>query len=553
MTTRTTIYSARKIITMHPGQPTATAVAVKDGRILAVGELDDLVCRIKRSPFTPYEVDTTLQDKILMPGLVDAHTHVEVQAMQYAGHFVSQIEWPRPEGGFFPTYPTKEDVLDRLRELDKTLPPGEVLFGTAYDENKTGSGLRVEELDAISTKRPIIVSNSVFHRFWVNSHLLNKAGIEPGNVPPGVETDDDGAPNGTLLESRGLSSVLLFVPDLVDITEEKIRYILPLFAAGGTTTLYDAGFGAFDMDRCFGQYQGIFSDPDVKTRVLAGPFALNAIRRAGSIDAFIEKVRTFSQKTFDEFRFGPIKLYADGSIISHTADVGWPGYWDGAPQGHWQCEPEPLAEMLIRLHEEGFSTVTHTNGRPAIQAVLDAVAEAQHRCYRPDMRHRVDHCYNMTDAQLQQAKTLGVTVQFFTTQIYYYGDSHLEVQGPDRAHQMTPTGSAKRIGTVWGFHNDPPGTPQLPLVGAWATVNRITQDSGTVLGPEQKVSVEDALQALTIGHAYQLHLEHEIGSIEFGKKADFCVLEADATQIDPMDLKDVPIWGTVFGGRLNPA
>jgi predicted amidohydrolase YtcJ len=165
----------------------------------------------------------------------------------------------------------------------------------------------------------------------------------------------------------------------------------------------------------------------------------------------------------------------------------------------------------------------------------------------------MDHAYNITEYQLRLARELGMAVQFFTTQIYYYGDAHLKLQGPDRAHQMTPTGTAKRLGVSWGFHNDPPGTPQLPWVAAWATVHRQTAESGIVLGPNQRVSVQDVLRAMTIEHAFQLHLDHEIGSIAFGKKADFCVLEADPLEIDPMQLKDIPVWGTVFSGKPNPA
>jgi len=551
MSAKTTIFSAKKIITMYPEQPFAKAVAVKDGRILGVGELDDLVYWVKKSPFTPYEIDTTFQDKILMPGLVDAHTHIDIQALIYSGHFVAQIPWPKPEGGFYPVYATKQDVLNRLKELDRELPPGEVLYGVAYDENKAGGNIHVDELDEISTDRPILVSNLVFHRFWANSHLLKLAGINSGNVPDGVETDADGKPNGTLLEAKGLTSVIPYILELVDLTEEKIRNILPLFTAAGNTTVCEAGFGAINLGGSHQVYKKLFSEPEVKLRTVCLPWALSNVEQYGSMEAFLAQITELQKECGEKYRMGPIKLYADGSIISHTSYVGWPGYWDGTPQGGWQCEPEPLKEMLIKCHEAGFSTVTHTNSRPGVQAVLEGVAEAQAKHFRPDMRHRVDHCYNITEAQLRKAKNLGVGVQFFTPQIYYYGDAHLKIQGPNRAHNITPTGTAKRIGTSWGFHNDPPGTPQLPWIGAWATVQRKTE-SGVVLGPEQRVTVEDVLRAMTIEHAYQLHLDHEVGSIEFGKKADFCVLEADPLSIDPDDLKDIPVWGTVFEGSPNP-
>lgn len=552
MQTQTTIFSAKKIITMYPEFPYAKAVAVKDGRILGFGELSDMVHWVKNSPFTPYEVDTTFEDKILMPGLVDAHTHVDIQALIYSGHFVSQIPWPKPEGGFFPTYPTKEAVFNRLKELDRELPPGELLFGVAYDENKTGESIHISELDEISSSRPVLITNSVFHRFWANSFLLEKAGVTPDNIPAGVRIGNDGRPDGTLLEGIGLSVVIGALPDLVNINAEKIRRILPLFTAAGNTTVTEMTFGNFGLDHSHGVFQDLFADPEVRLRVVGTPYANTNIAMLGSTEKFVDKVHSLRESNTDKLRIGAVKLFADGSIISRTAYVGWPGYWDGTPQGSWSYDPEQQKERIVELHTAGLSTITHSNSRPAIQAVLDGIEMAQVSKYRPDMRHRIDHCYNITEAQLRRAKDLGVGVQFFTPQIYYYGDAHIKIQGPTRANCITPTGTAKRLDVSWGFHNDPPGTPQLPWVGAWSTVQRRTE-SGAVLGPDQRVNVEDVLRVMTIEHAYQLHLDREIGSIEFGKKADFCVLEADPLEIDPDELKDIPVWGTVFGGEPHPA
>jgi len=550
--TGTIVYPAAKIITMCPENPLARAVAVREGRILAVGDLEEILGRLDRSPFVPYTVERALEDKILLPGLVDAHTHVELQALIYNGHFVAQIPWPGPDGGFYPVFPTKQDVLNRLRELDRELPPGELLYAAAYDENKTGAFLHVDDLDGVSTDRPILVSNLVFHRFWVNSLVLRRAGIGPDNLPEGVETDPDGRPNGTLLEAKGLLCVLPLLPGLVDISEDKVKRVLPLFTAGGTTTVCEAALGALGMDGSLVTFRRVLSDPDVKLRVIGLPWAKQGIAEAGSLDGFIEWVKTAASQSTDKFRIGPVKLYADGSIISRTSPIGWPGYWDGTREVSMQTDPEELTRLLVRLHEEGLSTVTHANSRPGCQVVLDAVAEAQCRRYRPDMRHRIDHAYNITEAQLRRARDLGVGIQFFTPQIYYYGDAHVRLQGPDRARQICPTATAERLGVSWGFHNDPPGTPQLPWLGAWATVHRKTLETGTVLGELQRVGIMDVLRAMTIEAAYQLHLDHELGSIEIGKRADFCVLDADPLEIDPGQLRDIPVWGTVFGGEMNP-
>jgi predicted amidohydrolase YtcJ len=551
MTARTLVFPAKRIITMHPEQPFGSAVAVRDGRILAVGEFDDVVFWVKNSAFCPYEVDSIFKDKILMPGVVDAHTHVELQALIYSGHFVAQIPWPRPEGGYYPLYPAKAGVLARLKELDRELPAGETLYAAAYDENKAGF-LHLDELDAVSNKRPILVSNLVFHRFWANSALLQKAGVYGNELPPGVEKDGSGKPNGTLIEAKGFTAVLPALPDLVNITAEKIRKILPLFTKGGNTTVCDAAVGSLGWQKSLATFRNLFNEPGIGLRLAAFPWAKSGAIEAGSMGAFIEMIKKAASETTETLRIGPVKLYTDGSIISRTSPMGWPGYWDGSPEGRMENAPAEIQDMLIQCHQAGLSTVAHANSRPGCQVVLDAVKKAQQMRYRPDMRHRIDHAYNITEAQLKQAKELGVTVQFFSPQIYYYGEAHLKLQGPDRARHITPAGTAKRLGVCWGFHNDPPGTPQLPWMGAWATVNRITE-SGRILGPEQRVTVADALRAMTIEHAYQLHMDHEIGSIQFGKKADFCVLEADPLEIDPMELKDIPVWGTVFAGEPKTA
>ncbi len=553
MQTQTKIFTARRIITMVPEQPFATAVAVKDGRILAVGETEDVVHWIRQSPFVPCEVDTTFQDRVLIPGLVDAHTHLELQALIYSGHFVAQIPWPRIGGGFFPVYPTKQDVLDRLRELDRQLPPGELLYAAGYDENKAGGFLHIDELDAVSTHRPILVSNLVFHRYWVNSHLLEKAGITAGNIPDGVQTDARGRPDGTLIEGKGFFCVMPAIPELANIGVKKIQTVLPLFTSVGITTATEAAFGALGLKKAIATFRELFCGPQANTRAVVLPWVREGITETGSLDDFIRTVRQLRRQASDKFRVGAAKLYTDASIISRTAPIGWPGYWDGSPEGHMQTPAEDIRDQIIRLHAEGISTVTHTNTHAGCQLVLEAVREAQCRQYRPDMRHRMDHAYNISESQLRLARELGMTVQFFIPQIYYYGDAHLKLQGPDRARHMTPTGTARRLGVCWGFHNDPPGTPQLPWMGAWTAVHRRTCESGTVLGPEHRVSVAEALRAMTIEAAYQLHLDHEIGSIAFGKRADFCVLDADPLEIDPAELKDIPVWGTVFAGDPNPA
>ena len=144
-------------------------------------------------------------------------------------------------------------------------------------------------------------------------------------------------------------------------------------------------------------------------------------------------------------------------------------------------------------------------------------------------------------------------VNLFANHHFYWGDQHYSTTvGPERAERMNACATAQRSGVPFTIHSDAPVTPLGPLFTAWCAVNRLTA-SGRVLGAHERISVADALQAITLGAAYTLKLDHEIGSIESGKRADFCVLDDDPTAVPPEKLKDVRVWGTVQGGRVFQA
>lgn len=150
-------------------------------------------------------------------------------------------------------------------------------------------------------------------------------------------------------------------------------------------------------------------------------------------------------------------------------------------------------------------------------------------------------------------KALGLCANFFANHHFYWGDAHYsQTVGPDRAERMNPCRSARDAGVPWTIHSDAPVTPLGPLHVAWCAVNRRTA-SGRLLGAHERVGVEDALRAVTLGAAWTLHLDHEVGSIECGKHADFAVLDDDPLAVPPERLKDVRVWGTVHGGRVFAA
>ncbi|MEL7152991.1 MAG: amidohydrolase family protein, partial [Pseudomonadota bacterium] len=192
------------------------------------------------------------------------------------------------------------------------------------------------------------------------------------------------------------------------------------------------------------------------------------------------------------------------------------------------------------------------NGDEAAAVSLDALAAAARKHPWPGARHVLQHCQMMDRALYARAAELGVACNIFANHIWYFGDQHCAYTiGPDRAARMDATRTALDEGVLAAIHSDAPVTPLGPLFTAWCAVNRTTM-SGKVLGAAECIDVSEALELITLGAARTLKLDTEIGSIAPGKRADFAILGSDPTTCEPVDLKDVPVLGTVFGGRVYP-
>jgi predicted amidohydrolase YtcJ len=219
----------------------------------------------------------------------------------------------------------------------------------------------------------------------------------------------------------------------------------------------------------------------------------------------------------------------------------------------WYVAPEELREVYARALAAGVQIHTHTNGDQATDLALDALEDALRQQAWHDHRFTLQHCQLADAAQFRRMKALGMCVNLFSNHHFYWGDQHYAITvGPERAERMNACATALAAGVPFAIHSDAPVTPLGPLFTAWCAVNRRTA-SGRVLGAAERIGVADALRAITLGAAWTLRLDGEIGSIECGKRADFAVLEDDPETIGAENLKDVRIWGTVLGGRVQEA
>ncbi|MDR3097668.1 MAG: amidohydrolase [Paraburkholderia sp.] len=539
-----TVFAARRILTLNPGQPHATHVAVRDGRILAVGTGEDATQW--QAQFGAYALDETLRDKVLMPGLVEGHCHLMEGAVWDAA-YVGYYDRRGPDGTLWPGLRSLDAVLARLAEAERAMTDDGPLLAWGFDPIYFGAArLTTRELDTVSASRPIAILHASVHLMNVNSAMLALAGIDEDTDIDGIARDGDGMPTGELQEFAAMFPIYQVIGGKLAIAASEKPHAVWNFGRvaqlAGVTTATDL---VNDLSPKGNEtLRNVTADPDYPVRIVPAfaPQRNPAQRAEGVLEAM--------KGNTGKLRFGPVKFIVDGSIQGFTARVRWPGYAGGQPNGLWLIPPEQLVEVFEPYHCAGLQLHIHTNGDEATEVVLDALATILARHPRPDHRHTLQHCQMADAAQLRRIRALGLCVNLFANHIYYWGDAHYsQTMGPDRANRMDPAGSAQRMGIPYALHSDAPITALSPLFTAWCAVRRETA-SGRVLGGAERLTVAEALHAITLGAAYTLRLDHLIGSIEVGKFADFAVLDEDPSTCAPERLKDVPVWGTVLGGRV---
>jgi predicted amidohydrolase YtcJ len=540
-----TIYQAGKIITMNPSRPLATHVAVRDGKILGAGTLDEL------TDWGEHKLDRTFADKILMPGLVEGHSHV-AEGVQWRFVYCGYFDRTDPDGTVWPGVKSIDEVIARLAAANAKLSdPKQPLTGWALDPIYFNNRrMTREDLDRVSAERPIGIMHASGHIMNVNTKALELAGmLHAGVNHPGVPLGKDGLPTG---EMKGPDAMTPLGPHvgldrgLLASDEPGLRAFARLCVRKGVTTAADLA--------------NLLPQPAVEmmlkvTAEDSFPARIVSLRVAREISPaeLVERVLELRKLSSNRLRLGMIKIVVDGSIQGFSARLLSPGYYNGAPNGLWYIAPEQLHEIFERALAAGVQVHSHTNGDEATELVLDTLTSVLRKHPSPDHRFTLQHCQLANASQFRRMRSLGMCVNLFPNHHFYWGDQHYALTvGPERAERMNACATALANGVPLAIHSDAPVTPLGPLFTAWCAINRRTA-SGRILGAEERISVGDALRTITLGAAYTLGLDSEIGSIECGKQADFAVLEDDPTEIGGEHLKDVRIWGTVQGGRIFAA
>jgi predicted amidohydrolase YtcJ len=529
---------------MNPSRPQATHVAVREGRIVAVGSLEE----VGGSNAT---VDDRFRDKVLLPGFVEGHSHI-MEGMMWNLPYVGAGDRRSPEGKLVKGLPDIEAIVARLQQAEAEMTdPDAPMFAWGFDPLHIGShSLTRQDLDRVSTTRLIMVVHASFHISNVNSLVLEKAELNRTTNISGVVIGRDGEPSG---EVQGIAArfrvfrVMGVNPLSGNLTSDDVNRYASSACVQGVTTITDLHNDL--AEQTVEVYRAASRREDFSVRLVPALASVSHTPEQG-----IEKLAALKATNNEKLHYGIVKLVVDGSIQGFTARLRWPGYHNGAPNGLWYIAPEELPVIVEAYHRAGVQLHIHTNGDEATEVAIDAVEAAQIAAPRPDHRHTLQHCQMADAAQFRRMKALGLCVNLFANHLYYWGDSHYDLtMGPERAHRLDATGTAQRIGVPFAIHSDAPVTPLSPLFTAWCAVNRISSGGRELGKATEALTVAQALAAITISAAYTLKMDHLVGSIETGKYADFAVLEQDPFEVAPEAIKDIPVWGTVVGGRVREA
>ena len=521
-----------RVLTMDGEDTRASAIAIEGSRIVAVGsEVDVAAWRSEADEV----VD--LEGRTVVPGFVEAHGHFPGAGLSAVAADLNSPPIGRIE--------TIAQALDALRAVDARDPGEGWLLGFGYDDTAIGDGrhLRRDDLDAVSTTRPVLVMHISGHIISVNSAALSRFDIDRESPDPEggeIGRDDAGEPDGVLYEHAGhallLDAMQLPLLDQLAIAREAVRR----YAAQGFTTVQN---GLAPLAQIEGLHRGTRLGL-IPLRVIVWPKDDVGLGLAGGeLDlAGLES---------DRFHIGAVKLVADGSIQGYTGYLSAPYHDPGEHEADYRGYPtlsaDTLGEQVRTVHCAGLPLAVHGNGDAAIDAILDASEAAQVACPADDRRPIIVHAQMSRADQLERMRRLGVTPSFFSAHVYYWGDRHRDVfLGPERAARISPGASARRIGLPFTTHLDVPIVPIDAAMQLWSAVARETS-GGASLGPEERISRLDSLRAMTSVAAWQLHLEGDRGSIEPGKLADLVVLDADPLA-EETDLRSLRVERTVVGG-----
>ncbi len=508
-----------RVWTVDPALPRAEAFAVQHGRFTAVGSDADV--RALAGPNTRV-IDA--EGMTVTPGFIDTHSHPSG---------VSELT------GVNVNLRTVAEVVAALRAKAATTPPGYWVSGYMYDDTKLDRPVTRRDLDEAVPNHPASVGHRGGHTGVYNSVAFREAGVSASTPDPtgGRFDRENGELTGTVAERarNAFNRVGRREPTTRDTRRQGIAFISKEMTKAGLTSVHRTGGGSDDLVA----FQDAYAAGELRFRMYFFPRGgiFDSLKAAGIRTGFGD----------ERLRIGGVKFGADGSASERTMRMRTPYIDRPDDYGILTMTPDEIWEAVNDAHRAGFQIGIHANGDETIGYVLDAYERVEREQPRVDARHRIEHCSLVNPELLARIKAAGVIPTPFYTYVYYHGDKWGNY-GAEKMRWMFAHRSFLDYGIpVAGASDYMPG-PYEPMMALQSLVTR-TDYLGREWGPNQRVTVDEALRICTINGAYASFEEPIKGSITSGKLADFVMLAEDPHDVDPMALKDIRVVRTVVGGE----
>jgi hypothetical protein len=546
-----TVFVANELETMAGGTSGANAIAVRDGIIIDIDSAENLLQRFESNP--DLVIDRQFADKTITPGLIDPHLHLWLFAMLSNAKFITPADWNLPWDDVQGVV-GHEAYLRRLEEYEASLKdPDELLLTWGYHQYFHGE-LSRDLLDKISSTRPIIVWQRSVHELYFNTRALEVLGYEESDwLGKGEASEMSNWTEGHVWEK----GVFMVAPTLFTLVASPEKFKKGLerardyVHAGGITAALDPGVQL--TPELTASMINVLESDDLPFDYYLVP-AGNSIYDHADKDAVmaVAIAREMVEQNGQHIQWMPktIKLFTDGAVFSQLMQLKQ-GYLDGH-HGEWIQSPEDFEDAARAFWNEDYQLIVHTNGDLGMQVVLDTLEKLQVESPRYDHRLSVHHFAYSEKNQVQRLAELGGIISSNPFYLHVLGEQYSKVGvGKERSEEMVRGRSVLNSDVNLSFHSDAPMAPANPMLLAWAAVNR-TGLTGESLGQHEAVSVEEAFRAITIGAAYDMGKEEEMGSIEVGKRANFAVFDVNPLDADPRSLKDIVVRATIVDGRVFP-
>ena len=518
-----TLYTGGPILSLNSAG-TAQALLVEDGRIRAVGPLDDV------APLAQNAKKVSLEGRTLLPAFVDGHSHITALAQTLGLCQLSGCG-------------SLEEIGQRMRAFRELwdIPAGAWVIGFGYDQNdlKEGCHPTKRELDAFLPDCPAMVTHASGHMGVVNSLGLQQLGITKDTPQPEggkIGKWEDGTPSG-YLEETAFTSMGSRIPRDPEENLKNLQRAQQVYFSHGITTIHEGLCRQPEWD--------LLSSAAGKGLLQGDVAAYVDIRDSA---ALLEEHRDFLGQYHSRLKIAGYKLFLDGSPQGRTAWVEEP-YLGEEPgyRGYPTYQDGQVLAFLEKAQREGVQIAVHCNGDAAAEQLLRCYEQAFAR-YGREIRPLMIHAQLLRPDQVPRLKPLGMVASFFVAHVFHWGDVHVQNFGRERASQISPTRTALEQGVVFDFHQDSPVIPPNMVETMWCAVCRRTK-SGQVLGENQRLPVGEALRAMTANAAFALFEEQTKGTLSPGKRADLVLLNRNPLTCPPEELRNIQVVETIKDGE----